>query len=145
MSARNGYSDPLVVSTRELAAVLQRWIDEHRADHPIGEFAEGRGNNAVNFGEQTWYGDYLEEYRAEPVTHYGAMEFLANSLSRDARVFRRILRVETQYTSLEVCDKILQLIERTDATHTGEIHVVPNPYWNQERWIEWYLAERRGC
>ena len=118
MSAkRNNGWDPLVVSTHELATVLQRWVDEFRSDHSI-----------LPNDEQA-----------------GAITLLAQSLSLDDRVITRILNEETLHTTLGLADEILQFIERPDATHNHEIHVVPNPMWSLDRWIEWYLEERRGC
>jgi len=140
----NSTTDPLVVATPELAVVLQRWVDEFRVDHPVN-VAGNRGSTNDVFGEHSWFSDYRQDSISENIVQQGAMTLLAEHLHRDTRVFTRILNLETAFTSLELADDILAFIERPDATHNGEIHVVPNPYWNQERWIDWYLEERRGC
>ena len=107
---KNNWNDPLAVPTLELAAVLQRWVDEFDGEN-----------------EEMPY------------------EVLSEGLNLNERVFKRILELQTVYTTLSLADEVLQFIERPDAIHNKEVHVCPNPYWNQERWIEWYLEERRGC
>jgi hypothetical protein len=142
-SGKRNASSPLVVRTAELAAVLQRWVDEWRIEHPAEPMRSASGSNFE--GElNTWFGAYLSDHKSESMPNSGALSKLSQGLSLDQRVFTRILRCESATTNYELADEILQFIERPDAIHTGEIRVIPNPRWSNERWQAW-SRENGAC
>jgi hypothetical protein len=108
-------SDPQVVPTEELAAVLRRASDEWEADH-INEF--------------------------DPRSQYSFTSVTGELAGIDPRIVRKILLRETKYTNLHMADKILTALELTRFLGV-EIHIIPNPGWSQERWQAW--AAERGC
>src|SRR5580765_2828569 len=137
-TGNGGASDPLVVATAELSVIVNRWVNEFRADHPPLERNEMPNSS---FGQTSWVGDYRNASNAVSQPQMGAIEKLGQMINQDTGVLRKIMKVKTKTTSLDLADRILQAIERTDALHNGELHIIPNPRWSQEKWLEW----KRGC
>ena len=132
-----------MVLTSELSAVVNHWIDEWRADRPLGEHATNHRPTHTKLGELSWVNDYRNQTRADPMPTMGAIEWLSEITGMQHRSLWRIIKCETKHTNYVLADKILQAIERTDATHNGEIRVVPNPRWSREKWLNY--MEERGC
>ena len=124
MKAKTGAGDPLVVLTSELAAVLQRVVDTHEAEHPHSLGSEQRG--IADGG----------------VFSVGPMGWISQESGIPVRTLHRILRCESKTTSLQLADQVLAGIGMNHVFDT-EVHVIPNPHWNLERWQN-YMDER-GC
>jgi len=123
----SGLSDPFVVSTDDLAAVVERWIVAHEADHP-----------APN------YNAHDPDY--QPSAAISGLTYIAEWAGVPIRSVTRVLRRETRFTTLEVADRLLVVTECSHLLaddYPGGLRVVPNPYWSQERWHA-YMSER-GC
>jgi hypothetical protein len=136
----SGASDPIVVLTNELAIVIERWIVEHRAEH--GSQSHGKGKDGWQVGKRI---EWMHDRPSEAMPETGAVPWLAEWSGVNERAIRRILQRETEHTSLGLADMIIQAMERADIWRNGELHTMPNPRWSQERWVAWYIEERRGC
>jgi hypothetical protein len=79
----------------------------------------------------------------ERIVQYGARNWLAEESGVSQRRIWGILSGRERWTSLEVADKLLQAVGMPQATWDGTVHVVPNPEWSEDRWLE-HMAER-GC
>ena len=114
--------DPLVVETPKLAAVIQDWIQRFGYQH------EDKSNYTPD--------------DVEPIT---PMQWLAEAVELDPRVIRRILSGETETTTLELAERVLQAIERPDVLSplTGTIRIIKNPRWSLQRFIA-YMTESAG-
>ncbi len=66
-------------------------------------------------------------------------KYLENETGVDVRRIWAIMKGESKVTTLVVADKIIAAIERPDLMP----EVIPNPRWNQERWLKY--MEERGC
>jgi hypothetical protein len=101
-------NDPLVVDTTELAIILKEYLDRHDRRHPTA-FVKHRG-----------------------VEHSG-INHLSDESGISTRAIRRILRCETNFTTLDVTDSLLTAMEEVYRLHNGDLEVVPNPRLTPER------------
>ena len=87
--------DNLMVRTEELAQVLERWIEEHDAQHP----------------RQADLGFKVKEKRGEVVGAFSARAYLRHYSGRSEKSVWTILNRRTEYTSLTIADALLSAIE----------------------------------
>src|SRR5215831_524508 len=80
----------------------------------------------------------VQRMALEQSTH----EWLSERTGIHARRISGLINGEFTLVPLSQVDLILEAIERTDLLHT-DLHVIPNPNWDQERWVEY--MENRGC
>jgi len=143
MPERKGYStafDPLVVRTADLKAALDRYVKDFKSRHDgkthiLKKTYGSHGGHRI--GERGWADDYDTD------TQQGATTWIAEQAGLSQRRIWGIMNNQTKHTSLDIADKIIQALEMTYVYHNGEVPVVPNPQWNQERWVRW--MNRRGC
>lgn len=126
MPHSNGGSDPEVVHTPALAAVVKAWTQHWRADRPVettGRWRDGR-------------------------TFQGALPWLSHESGISERRIQNIMGSETKTTSLRVADELLVAMGEHWRLYVpvdhGGIAIVPNPAWSNEYWQR-YMAERGGC
>jgi hypothetical protein len=128
-----GPKDGLVVLSKEIVPLVQRWIEIHRADHPISNYSENAARD--NSASSIMVGDYVSSYGAERVI---AQEM---GLAENGFEVKNLLR--QKYIGYARADRILSAIGETHALYDGRVHVIPNPNWSQEKWISW--KEDQGC
>jgi hypothetical protein len=128
-----GPKDGLVVRVDEIVPLVQRWIEIHRADHPISNFSESTGRD--NSASSIMVGEYVSSYSAEKVI---AQEMGLSENGFDVGHLGR-----QKYIGYNRADRILSAIGQTHALFDGRVHVIPNPNWSQERWLAW--KEEQGC
>lgn len=111
-------SDPLVVKTSALAAVVNEWIAKH----------EAQANR-----EGGWDSDYIGPYQY--IEHWSGLA---------TRIIYGVTRCQTTHTTLGKADKILTAIGLGHLLETDpELYPFPNPHWSQEAWMAW--KEQQGC
>jgi len=126
-------NDGLVVRVDEIVPLIERYIEIHRAEHPISNYSEtvGRENSASSI----MVSEYVSSYRAEAVISH-EMGLTENGF--DLGHMRK-----QKYIGYNRADRILSAIGETHALYDGRVHVIPNPNWSQEKWISW--KEDQGC
>ena len=113
-----------MVPARSLAVLVERWIR-------IAEAEDG------------WDKDW-NAAREYGFSQYGVIQYLADQSGVDPRVLYRIREGNGKFISLVVAEKlVIKGMGWEHVFHTGELPVVPNPRWSQERWAN-YMASR-GC
>jgi len=112
-----------VVLTKELAPVLRAWVVRWMASYPRGQNIGHNGGGGHEF--------------------LGPLEWLHQESGVRPRQISRIKNEEQRFTSLTQAEALLMAISREHMLHTGEIHIIPNPNWSQEQYLE-YMQER-GC
>lgn len=120
---QNG-NDPLVVRTEQLADFLLEWEKNFIGDRP--RFAGSR-----QFGEQ-----------AKEI-FMGARTFLSEHSGIPVRRIYAIIEKESQHVTFRTAEALLIAAGHEYLLSNGEIEVIANPRWSQERW-QAYMAER-GC
>jgi hypothetical protein len=128
-----GPRDGLVVLAKEIVPLVQRYIEIHRADHPI--FNSSENSARENRMSSVLPSEYVSSYSAERVI---AQEM---GLSENGFEVKNLLR--QKYIGYARADRILSAIGETHALYDGRVHVIPNPNWSQEKWISW--KEDQGC
>ena len=96
--------DPLVVSTAGLAAIVNRWIEEHRADHPTKRPGMSLADDI----------------------QYGAIQWLVERSGVAERSIGRLRTGEGENTAFDIADRLLSAIGRTDLLHV-ELQPYPRP------------------
>ena len=111
-----------VVLTKELGPVLRAWVVRWlRAYPPRANHQEGNGTEFM-----------------------GPLQWLQQESGVRVRQISRIKNEEQLYASLSHAEALLMAIDREYMLHNGEIHIIPNPSWSQEQYVE-YMQERGGC
>ena len=72
-----------------------------------------------------------------------ALENLAENINMDGAFLRRLVARKSKYTSLRNADRLLQGMGLPHFMQNGEVTVIPNPMWSNEKYIA-YMSER-GC
>lgn len=109
---------PLVVLTRQLAEVIQRWRS---------------GNEDLR---------QLDRYHYQAHFPVGPIDWLSKESGVSVRTLHRIVTVEYVTTNLSIADAILVALGQQHLLNTT-MHVIPNPKWSLERWIAY--MDQRGC
>ncbi len=115
---------PEVVLADDLRPVIERAIEEHRASHP------------------QVHDSYRRNGYKGTIAEYGAFNWLEEESGINSRSIYRVLYRNT-HVSLRIADALLTAIGRPYLLSNGEIPIIPNPRWSQERWMQ-YMDER-GC
>lgn len=126
--------DPLVVSTADLALALNAWVTAFNRDHdlqPLSPTTQSSGFSGMGAQDRMPPG-------------FGGAHYLAHWSGVTDRTVQRILRAESQFTSLGLADKLLSAAGMTDVLHTTVV-IVPNPRWTRERWEKWHELATEGC
>ena len=76
---------------------------------------------------------WLEEHTADG---YGPLDYVAEQVGISVRSLYRMLR-EQSVVAEDTAEKILMAMDKEHMLKTGEIPIVPTPYWSFERWLEW--------
>jgi len=109
-----------VVPARSLAVLVERWIRIAEAEAEDNPHEWGMNEK------------------------YGVIDYLAEQSGLDHRTILRIREGKGKFISLVVAEKlVIKGMGWEHVFHTGELPVVPNPRWSQERWAN-YMASR-GC
>jgi hypothetical protein len=137
-----GYSphfDPLVVNTEDLKKVLDRFVIDHlsRHDGKVRMNKKVYGSVGGSF-ERGW------DDRPDLDFQTGPISWIEQETGVAAKRLWTIMNLRSKHTSLDLADRILQRLELTYVLHNGEVPVIPNPRWNQERWIKW-MSTRGLC
>jgi hypothetical protein len=111
-----GKGEAEVVPGFQLAAVVQDWVVKYLIDHPPTTF------------------------HVSSVTHFGAMNWLAQETGISVRRLNGIKRGEYVTVPISQADAILTAIDRNYMLG-HEIQVVPNATWSTKRLIE-HLSKR---
>lgn len=131
--------DPLVVRTSDLAPVVNSWIIQHLADHPIMTNNGWQAHKAKMPGSESYT---KKAHVVMPET--GALQYIVeHSNGINKRAINRITRLETKITMLGVADQILQAIDQGYKLHNGEIPIIPNPRMSLETYMK-YMEEELG-
>lgn len=118
---RHSLTDPMVVPTGALAAALVEFEKELDPRYsPVGQGPDAEG--------------------ITPLTIYS---YFRENLGISDKTIYRILHGVSQFTALSLADTLLTAIHRNHLLSTGEIPVIPNPRWSQEKWHA-YMREH-GC
>lgn len=130
----SGNRDPLSVPTKDLARILQDWIEKHDARFPseVGDQAASLAREPTRYSAGYSKGAY----------GFSARNYICEQAGIQLRSLHRVLRCESKFTSLSLADELLTAIERRDALDL-DLRVVPNPAWSQERWVR--EMKKRGC
>lgn len=115
-----------VVMGDELSKMMKEWIMRWLADRPrnITEMGKGSFKGSVEFmGPIDWLGE-------KTGIHLRRVSGLCNG--------------EFPMVPLTQADALLTAIGRPEALYNGEVRVIPNPGWTNERWIE-YMRENGAC
>jgi hypothetical protein len=128
-------SDILVVSTKQLAEYLQKFIDEIDASAGDGVPLNLRSSKKRPISGLSYVTWQLE-------IQFGYVKEGEQSESSARRMLYRILKAESKFTGLTLADQIVTIMERPDLLG-NEILVVPNPYMSTETWREYAVG--RGC
>jgi hypothetical protein len=142
MPSEKGYRstfDPLVVNTADLKIVLERFIIDFKARHDGKVRIHKRVYGSVGGYEEKGWEDRLDISSQE-----GYVSWICRETGVSPRRLWGILHLQSKHTSLDLADQILQGLEMTYVYHNGEVPVIPNPRWNQERWIKW-MSTRGLC
>lgn len=114
----NGSGSPEVVSTEQLAPLLNGWRKLYDKEYDV----EYRMSDTKS---------------GEPFT--GPMQYLADQTGMPARRIQDIMNQKTKFTSLYNTEKLLMAIDREYLIGSGEITIVPNPNWGFKKWIEYMI------
>lgn len=112
--------DGLVCHVDEIMPILDRFIERHRAEHPLPE-----DNNTNTMNE------------------IGADRVIAFMMGLADRGFSTRHFRKQKLVSYERAERLLIALGQEHAFHDGRVHVIPNPLWSQERWLAW--KEEQGC
>jgi len=113
-------TDPLVVRTQQLAAILAGAKEDHEKKYPQHEPAYGKVAEFIAF-----------------------TEWLSEESDVDAVQIRAVMRQRWATIELKTAEKILMALDLEYLLSNGTIDVIPNPRWSKERW-QMYMSER-GC
>jgi hypothetical protein len=113
-----------VVMAAQVAPLIEEFMEEWKKERPWG----GKGD----------YGRH-----EETVYFYGPMEYIADQTGLSSRRISEYKSGRINAMPLEIAEAILMAIDKEYLLSRGDIQVVPNPNWSQERYIE-YMRER-GC
>jgi hypothetical protein len=108
----------------ELGPVVQAWIDRFRAERPMNHGALG-----------------TDPWRSHDGLFIGAVAYIEEQSGVSTREVWKIVHQEYRTVSLPLADRVLVAIGLEHMIDTGEITVVPNPMWTNERYRE-YMRER---
>lgn len=87
--------------------------------------------------------DRVEEESSGFVRLIGPMEYLEQETEINRRTIRMVVSGDLDPVPFSKVEKLLIAIDRHYMLSNGEIHVVPNPRWTQERFQEWWKG--RSC
>jgi hypothetical protein len=106
-----GRGDDLVVRTEDLARILTEWMEKHNAAHP-GDHTRraSQAKNGVDF-----------------VTGFTAKQYLMFYAEMSERALARVLRRETEYTTMDKADRLVTAIDETSAFRDGRLRPVMDP------------------
>jgi len=132
----SGMSAAEVIMIAEFQPVLKKWVNWYNAVHPSPGFWQRNPNPGARW----------ENFQGEPQTPdrtMGAIDYLAYWSGVSHRRISHFYNGHGVYVTLAIADKLLQAMERTDYLADGTLHVVPNPHWTQEHYVEY--MKLRGC
>jgi hypothetical protein len=112
-----GRGDNLVVSTEALAEILRTWIARHDSEHPSWK--------EMTMARKKQGGEY--------VGGFSGKQFLAFHSGRNLRSIDRILRHESQYTTLSFAESLLMVIDQEYELANGRLEVVVDPRYDPNR------------
>jgi hypothetical protein len=115
----HGKGDPQVVRVSQLAEVLNAWMKRYLAERPVN----------MQGGERY---DFM-----------GPFKWLANESGVHPRRISGITNGEFEYIGEQQAFKLLLAVDREYMLMTGEIEILDNPNWSQERLYEW--RREQGC
>jgi hypothetical protein len=134
--------DPLVVRTADLKAVLDRFIKDFKSrhdgktEHHKTVYGSSGGSGQIGKRDVAYSGEFTQQS--------GYATWISEESGISQRRVYGILNLESKVTSLDIADAILQALEMTYVYHSGEVPVIPNPRWSQERWMKW-MGTRGLC
>jgi|SRR5262245_17619917 len=133
-----GSYDPLVVRTADLAPFIERFVEAWEKERPR--------NFTLHHSEawdQTWDGKKNGSQFGADDVFFGALDWLAQESQLNVRVIYRVKSLETKHTAFRIAEALLSALDCDYKLQNGEIPVVANPQWSQEKWAAW--ARTRGC
>lgn len=116
-----------VVLGSELSAVLRKFVVEWLADRP-----NVFGGGVLNVDEKE-LGDF----------YMGPINYLAEKTEIHVTRVGKIVNGEFDTIGLSQADALLTAANLSHKLGTDELHVIPNPGWSPERWVEY--MQSRGC
>lgn len=134
------YSDPEVVPAKELSYYLKKFCKEWLVERPNSSYI-GNPNAGWNLRN-----DNSAEHTptADPVWVMGPVQYLAEGSGISIRNVGAMCNGNfAAHIGLGTAEKVLQAAGLLHLISSGEIPVIPNPVWSQERYME-HMAER-GC
>jgi hypothetical protein len=115
----NGQGEAEVVATASLAPVLKHW-------------------------REIWEREYgPENLHLTDNLFIGPIGYLAEQSGVNRRQINAIMRQEWKYCSVTKAEKLLMAIDREYMLATGEVPIIPSPYWSMEKWTKY--MDSRGC
>lgn len=115
-----GARDPWVVSSKQLAAYIERFCVAMDREGGFGRRFDAEGNERVRFSSRE-LGPLVSGER------FGAVQFLCQEANISQRRVWAIFAGETTWTEFRVADRLLTAMGYQHMLHTGEIELVPNP------------------
>ena len=116
----NGQGEAQVVLGMQLSGILKEWKEQFKIEHP--RYQGGSPFEEIVMGPNDW----LKEHTG---LHIRRVQGLING--------------EFPTVSLTQAEVCLMAIGQEHLLSNGTIHIIPNPGWSLDRWID-YMSER-GC
>ena len=124
-----GVGEAEIVPGYQLSEILRRWVVEWLADRPRNHTPMGVGVHEIEEGD----------------VFMGPVDWLAEKTEINVRRVQGFVNGDYATVGLSQADAVLTAIgHNVDyLNNTGEIMILPNPNWSQEKWIAY--MEDRGC
>jgi predicted lipase len=122
----NQSGEAMVVQGFQISTIMRKWITNYLKDRPHNHRSTDENGTA-----------------GVPNDFIGPIELLAEKTGMHIRQVSRICNGELKTVQESQAEKLLIAIDESYRFSNGEIQVVPNPNWSNERWIR-YMQEQ-GC